>query len=98
MVRLADQIQRSPAKIDYFATSLPNLLLFEEDLEERNRRQHLLLLALASAGTGQSDKAVKQLESLIALDPNEQAAHFMLAWLREEAGLRSNMVGAGNKS
>jgi tetratricopeptide (TPR) repeat protein len=36
-----------PAKIDYFATSLPNLLVFEEDLDEAKRRhlQHLLDLA-----------------------------------------------------
>lgn len=33
--------QRSiPAKIDYFATSLPNLLVFDEDLDEA-KRHHL---------------------------------------------------------
>jgi hypothetical protein len=37
-----------PAKIDYFATSLPNLLVFEEDIQEekKNRMRHLLSLAL----------------------------------------------------
>jgi tetratricopeptide (TPR) repeat protein len=37
-----------PAKIDYFATSLPNLLVFEEDIQEakKNRMEHLLNQAL----------------------------------------------------
>jgi tetratricopeptide (TPR) repeat protein len=37
-----------PAKIDYFATSLPNLLVFEEDIQEskKSRMNHLLQLAM----------------------------------------------------
>jgi hypothetical protein len=37
-----------PAKIDYFATSLPNLLVFEEDIQEekKNRMRDLLSQAL----------------------------------------------------
>ena len=36
-----------PARIDYFATSLPNLLVFEEDIQESKKSQmrHLLQLA-----------------------------------------------------
>jgi tetratricopeptide (TPR) repeat protein len=39
---------RIPAKIDYFATSLPNLLVFEEDIQEakKTRMEHLLNQAL----------------------------------------------------
>jgi tetratricopeptide (TPR) repeat protein len=39
-----------PASIDYFATSLPALLLFDEDLDKRQRAQFELLLALARKG------------------------------------------------
>jgi tetratricopeptide (TPR) repeat protein len=97
MVRLAEEKQRSPAKIDYFATSLPNLLLFEDDLEERQRRECLFHLALASAGMGQIEGAIEQLEDLIAKDPNQQAAHFMLEWLREESNLRSPTITTGKQ-
>lgn len=38
-----------PARIDYFATSLPNLLVFEEDLDEAKRRQMQRLLDLANS-------------------------------------------------
>ena len=36
-----------PARIEYFATSLPNLLVFEEDIQESKKSQmrHLLQLA-----------------------------------------------------
>jgi tetratricopeptide (TPR) repeat protein len=40
------------AKIDYFATSLPNLLVFEEDLQARRDAEHQLLIALACHGLG----------------------------------------------
>lgn len=39
-----------PAKIDYFATSLPNLLVFEEDLQARRDAEHHLLAALGARG------------------------------------------------
>ncbi len=40
-------------KIDYFATSLPNFLLFEDDVQERNQLDSLFVLALASLGLGE---------------------------------------------
>jgi tetratricopeptide (TPR) repeat protein len=41
-----------PATIDYFATSLPNLMVFEEDLQARRDAENHLLLALAAQGLG----------------------------------------------
>ena len=38
-----------PAKIDYFATSLPNLLVFEEDLDQVKMQEMRSLLDLASS-------------------------------------------------
>ncbi len=48
----AREEQSKPAKIDYFATSLPNLLVFEEDLEEAKNSRAERLLALAKRGLG----------------------------------------------
>jgi tetratricopeptide (TPR) repeat protein len=47
MATYAEREMDIPARIDYFATSLPNLLVFEEDLDasKRARMQHLLALA-----------------------------------------------------
>lgn len=48
MAAYAREEMQIPAKIDYFATSLPNLLVFEEDIQEakQGRMQHLLNQAL----------------------------------------------------
>ncbi len=46
-----------PAQIDYFATSLPNLLVFEEDLQARRDAGHHLLAALGAHGLGLRDEA-----------------------------------------
>ncbi|MBT8045405.1 MAG: DUF5107 domain-containing protein [Verrucomicrobiae bacterium] len=44
------------AQIDYFATSLPNLLVFDEDLQSRSDADCHLLIALAHHGLGDHDK------------------------------------------
>ena len=57
---------RTKAKIDYFATSLPNLLVFEEDLQKRRDADHHLLMALAHHGLEETEKAVTELEKTLA--------------------------------
>ncbi|MDX1682231.1 MAG: tetratricopeptide repeat protein [Phycisphaeraceae bacterium] len=50
MADYARQQAAQPAKIDYFATSLPNLLVFEEDLEAAHAAQFSELEELAERG------------------------------------------------
>jgi tetratricopeptide (TPR) repeat protein len=71
-------------KIDYFATSLPNLLLFNEDLAKRNRLEAHFLIALAHHGQGDGKKAAKLLESVIGEDPYHPLAKEMLRWFDKE--------------
>ncbi|HZL52811.1 MAG TPA: DUF5107 domain-containing protein [Terracidiphilus sp.] len=80
----AKQMNTEP-RIDYFATSLPNLLLFEDDLVKRNLVDSVLLSALASHGLGDAKSAVQQLEEVIALDPNHYYAAELLSWIQLEA-------------
>ncbi len=82
----AIQTQTEP-KIDYFATSLPNLLLFDDDLRKRNMIDSLLLSALASHGLGDSNGAIRQLEQVVALDPNHLFAAETLDGLKMEVSL-----------
>lgn len=51
MIAYAKAEMNAPGKIDYFATSLPNLLVFDEDLDEakRTRMEHLLSIAQSGA-------------------------------------------------
>ena len=79
----AAQLQTEP-KIDYFATSLPNLLLFDDDLPKRNQIDSLLSCALATHGLGDPHDAIRQLEQVVALDPNHLFAAETLDWLKRE--------------
>jgi hypothetical protein len=80
----ATELMKTAPKVDYFATSLPNLLLFDDDLEKRNRIESMVLRALAKDGLGESEKAVELLEEVIAEDANHSFAIEILQGLREE--------------
>jgi tetratricopeptide (TPR) repeat protein len=70
--------QETP-KIDYFATSLPTMLLFEEDL---TRRQHItaaFLRAQALLGLGRIDEANSALDEVLILDRSHAGASDLLA-------------------
>jgi hypothetical protein len=65
---------RETAKIDYFATSLPNLLVFEEDLQTQRNSENHLLIALASHGLGEIDEAKSALAQTLAFTLMNQIA------------------------
>jgi tetratricopeptide (TPR) repeat protein len=81
LAEFAEEKRNTVAKIDYFATSLPNFLLFEDDLQERNQIGSLLLSALAHHGLGDRDSAVAELHQITTKDPNHQIAAFFLHWI-----------------
>ncbi|RRB00861.1 DUF5107 domain-containing protein [Larkinella rosea] len=63
-------------KIDYFAVSLPDLLVFDADLNERNRIgcQYLMGLGYLGLGNGHIDRAMACFDSALASDRNHQGA------------------------
>jgi len=85
--RFAEERAQETPKIDYFATSLPNLLLFDDDLEKRNRIESTVLAALANHGLGASEKAVELLRQATAEDPNYLLALDALRWVTRAAEL-----------
>jgi tetratricopeptide (TPR) repeat protein len=62
------------AVIDYFATSLPNLLVFDEDLQARRNSENQLLLALAYHGLGDDSAARETLKNTLAFSHADQRA------------------------
>ena len=61
-------------KIDYFAVSLPDLQLFDEDLTVRNRAHCEYLIALGSYGLGDKARAAKCYDAALAIDCSHQGA------------------------
>ena len=61
-------------RIDYFAVSLPDMLVFDIDLNRRNRIHCLYLVALGHLGLGHEEKATKMLKEVLTMDVNHQGA------------------------
>ncbi len=74
-------------KIDYFAVSLPDLQLFDEDLSLRSRAHCEYLIALGSYGLGDRARAEECLEAVLKIDPAHQGAILHRQLLGEEKPL-----------
>lgn len=61
-------------KIDYFAVSLPDFLVFEDDLNRRNRIHCLYMKGLGLQGLGRVQEAEEHLKEVLRLEPNHQGA------------------------
>ena len=72
---------KAPAKIDYFATSLPTMLLFDEDLQARQTFTARFMQAQAFVGLGRKAEARSLLMSLLKSDPNHTAARDFIGFL-----------------
>jgi tetratricopeptide (TPR) repeat protein len=83
LAEFAERQKETEPKIDYFATSLPNLLLFDDDLCRRNGIESQLLSALASHGLGDEARALRELKQVVAQDPNHLFAAQTLQWLKQ---------------
>jgi tetratricopeptide (TPR) repeat protein len=75
------ELERTPPKIDYFATSLPAMLLFKDDLDKRNKIDASFLAAQGLSGLGRVAEAKDLLAHLLTLDCNHAGATDLLQQL-----------------
>lgn len=75
----ARDLEQEQAKIDYFATSLPTMLLFEEDIQARQVTTARFLQAQALTGMGNHGEAEILLKDVLTRDPNHALAADMIA-------------------
>ena len=64
--------------IDYFAVSLPDLLIFKDDLNQRNKMHCHYMMGLGHLGLGNIEQAQAQFAQLLQLDPAHQGASIHL--------------------
>ena len=74
----ARQLQKAKAKTDYFATSLPTMLLFDDDIQYRQETTALFLQAQAQLGLGHTAPGRKWLHTVLKRDPNHALAADLL--------------------
>jgi tetratricopeptide (TPR) repeat protein len=88
ILEYAIELEGTEPKIDYFATSLPAMLLFEDDLQRRNRVEALFLRAQALSGLENNDQAIASLTNLLRLDCNHAGAADLLRRCSAAPGVR----------
>ncbi len=74
LLAYATKLEKAPAKIDYFATSLPAMLLFDDDIRFRQETTALFLQAQAHLGLGNRAKGRSLLRNVLKRDPNHALA------------------------
>lgn len=79
LLKHARKLADTPAKIDYFATSLPTMLLFNDDLEVRKNISARFLEAQALLGLGKKATARTLLRAILQEDPNHPNAADLLS-------------------
>ena len=78
LLAYASKLQKTEAKMDYFATSLPTMLLFDDDLQFRQETSALFLQAQAWLGLGKTAAAKALLSRVLRRDPNHAPAADLL--------------------
>jgi len=74
----ANTLEKQSPQIDYFATSIPTMLLFQEDLVRSNLIESKFLRAQAYIGLDRTPEAHVLLLSILEMDPNQIRAADLL--------------------
>ncbi|WP_239618630.1 DUF5107 domain-containing protein [Cohnella mopanensis] len=78
LIDYAEKHMFDEVKIDYFAVSLPDFLVFEDDLNLRNEIHCRFMMGLGLIGLDRLSEAKEQLERAVKLDPNHHGAQIHL--------------------
>lgn len=70
MIGYREQHIDDEMKIEYFAISLPDFLIFEEDLTQKNRAHCCYLLYLGYLGLDEREKVAGFFEKTLELEPS----------------------------
>ena len=70
LISYADKHINDDVKIDYFAVSLPDLLVFDENLNTKNRLHCMFMKALGLFGKGKKEESKAFFEKALEINPN----------------------------
>nr|WP_229263819.1 DUF5107 domain-containing protein [Cohnella cholangitidis] len=84
LIEYAEKHMFDEVKIDYFAVSLPDFLVFEDDLTLRNEIHCRYMRGLGLLGLNRVDEAKEQLEWAVKLDRNHPGAQLHLDWIGQQ--------------
>ncbi len=79
-------------QMDYFAVSLPDFLVFDTDLRERNRLHCHFMIGLGLLGQGDQAEAQREFDAVLARQPDHLGAVVHRAWNESPSGRASSTV------
>ncbi|MCI6467780.1 MAG: DUF5107 domain-containing protein [Faecalicatena sp.] len=68
---------------DFFAVSLPDFLIFEDDMNQKNKAHCYYLMGLANLGFGKMQEAEEQFEKALEIDYNHQNCRIYLKMVQK---------------
>ena len=74
LIEFSNEHMDDEVRIDYFAVSLPDLLVFDQDLSMKNRVHCIYLAGLGWLGLGEYDKSESCFRQVLQYDINHQGA------------------------
>ncbi|WP_145147338.1 DUF5107 domain-containing protein [Paenibacillus xylanexedens] len=74
LIDYAERHMQDHIRMDYFAVSLPDFLVFDDDLDQRNEEHCRYMRALGLLGLGRTNEAKDELERVLEKNPNHQGA------------------------
>jgi Tfp pilus assembly protein PilF len=78
-------------KLDYFAVSLPDLLIWDDDLSFRNKIHCSYMLGLGYLGKDEYEKSEALLEKAYRMDINHQGIQIHIALLNNYGNQSKNI-------
>ncbi len=94
----ARELGKAKATIDYFATSLPTMLLFEDDIQARQEMRALLIRAQCEFGLGRVAAARAHVRKVLAQDPSDATAADLLAEIESAISAKRTAKQSGRAS
>ncbi|BEE18435.1 hypothetical protein VAWG006_26880 [Aeromonas enteropelogenes] len=83
MVAWAEEAMKAPVEADFFAVSLPDLIVLDDDPQQQHRQHCLLVRALGQLGLGQRQACEQTLGELLTLNPAHDKGHLFTLICRE---------------
>lgn len=74
LIDYGEQHLNDEGKIEYFAVSLPDFLIFDEDYTKKNRAHCCYLMALGNIGLQNREKAAEFLNEALEIEPSHMMA------------------------
>lgn len=84
LIDYGERHQNDEMKIEYFAVSLPDFLIFNEDLTKRNQAHCHYLVGLGNLGLKKEDEARQEFLTALQYEPSHQNAIRYLRLIEEE--------------